>query len=119
MTTCYAQNKNIQHFEYKQNASDKDWQGKFNLVEKDNKFEIWALGVPLKYRRKGYATQMLLEFISQFNFSKPLSLYVLKGNKIAIHLYQKVGFVIVGDYERDKCAYEMQFQLRKECKAND
>lgn len=114
MTTCYIQRGNIQYFQYKKNASDKECLGMFQLVEKDDKFEIWALGIQSKYRRKGYATQMLLEFISQFNFNKPLSLYVLKGNQIAIRLYEKVGFVIIGDYERNKDAYEMRFQSRRE-----
>ena len=114
MTTCYTRKGNVQYFQYKHNASDKHYLGRFDLVEKDDKFEIWALGVQSQYRRKGYATQMLLEFISQFNFNKPLSLYVLKGNKIAIRLYEKVGFVIIGDYERNKGAYEMRFQSRKE-----
>ena len=114
MTTCCIRKGNVQYFQYKQNSSDKNCVGMFQLVEKDDKFEIWALGVQQQYRRKGYATQMLLEFISQFNFNKPLSLYVLKGNKIAIRLYEKVGFAIIGDYERSKGAYEMQFQSRKE-----
>ena len=113
MIICCSQNKNVQHFKYKFDAANIDYQGAFTLVEKENKFEIWGLGVPLKYRRKGYATQMLLEFLSEFNFKKTLSLYVLKRNIVAIHLYQNIGFTIVGDYKNDKGAYEMQLKTLK------
>ena len=81
MIICCAQNKNIQHFEYKFDVFNTDCQGAFTLVEKEDKFEIWGLGVPSKYRRKGYATQMLLEFLSEFNFKKTLSLYEKKFKK--------------------------------------
>jgi ribosomal protein S18 acetylase RimI-like enzyme len=108
MIICRGQNRNIQHFEYKVDTSSIECQGAFTLVEKEDKFEIWSLGVPPKYRCKGYATQMLREFISEFDFTKILALYVLKPNTIAIHLYQNLGFKIVGDYKYDCCAYEMQ-----------
>ena len=44
MTTCYAQNKNIQHFEYKQNASDKS--------DKDTNSKNWKQGADQKVEKK-------------------------------------------------------------------
>ena len=110
MTECFYDNHHIQTFGYKRNKRGVYYLGRFDLKETKDKFEIWALGVPAKYRRKGYATRMLREFIAQFKFEKPLVLYVLKGNKIAIHLYEKVGFAIVGECNFNKGAYEMQYQ---------
>ena len=52
---------------------------------------------------------MLREFIEQFDFSKPLILYVRKENEIAIHLYEKVGFKITGDYPYGDYAYKMEY----------
>ncbi len=81
--------------------------GKFDLIERKDKYEIWSLGIFGDYRNKGYGTQMLTEFLQQFNSSKPLFLYVYKTNEIAIKLYKKVGFAIVGDYGPN--AYAMQY----------
>lgn len=114
MTECYLQNDNVQTFGFKRNPLGKIHTGRFDLIERDDKFEIWSLSVVERYRRKGYATQMLREFLSQFKSSKPLSLYVVKTNEIAIRLYEKVGFSIVGDYKYGSYAYEMQFGGRKE-----
>ena len=112
MTECFMAYSNVQTFGFKRNPLGKRYTAKFDLVERDDKFEIWSLGVMERYRRKGYATQMLTEFLSQFSSEKPLYLYVYTANKIAIHLYEKVGFTIVGDY--GKGAYTMQFNVRKE-----
>jgi ribosomal protein S18 acetylase RimI-like enzyme len=81
--------------------------GGFVLYEQYDKYEIWALGIIGEQRNKGYGTQMLTEFLEQFNADKPLFLYVYKTNKIAIRLYEKVGFKIVGDYFPG--AYAMQY----------
>lgn len=81
--------------------------GKFDLVELPDKYEIWSLGIFGDYRHKGYGTQMLTEFLQQFNNNKPLFLYVNKSNEIAIKLYKKVGFAIVGDYSPS--AYSMRY----------
>ena len=114
MTECFMAYRNVQTFGFKRNPLGKQYTAKFDLVERDDKFEIWSLGVVERYRRKGYATQMLMEFLSQFKSGKPLSLYVVKTNEIAIRLYEKVGFSIVGDYKYGSYAYEMQFGGRKE-----
>ena len=115
MTECFKAYRNVQHFGFKRNPLGKQYTAKFDLVELDDKFEIWSFGVVERYRRKGYATQMLREFLSQFKSDKPLSLYVVKTNEPAIHLYEKVGFTIVGDCEKySTFAYEMRFGVRKE-----
>lgn len=114
MVSCYRIEDNKQRFGYKRNSLGKKYLGNFTLVEKKDKFEIWALGIQEEYRRKGYATQMLKEFLSQFKSDKPLSLYVHKTNEVAIHLYEKVGFAIIGDYRYGSYAYEMRFGARKE-----
>ena len=99
---------------YKCNASDR-YIGRFRLYRKQGRYEIWSLEVDYPYRNKGHATQMLTEFLSKFKSTKPLVLYVTKGNKVAIHLYEKVGFVIIGEEDfRDGCvslsAYKMQYK---------
>jgi ribosomal protein S18 acetylase RimI-like enzyme len=81
--------------------------GQFALIEFDEQYEIWALGIFGEYRNKGYGTQMLTEFLLQFQSNKPLLLYVYKTNEIAIKLYKKVGFAIVG--ERSPSIYTMQY----------
>ena len=111
MTTCYETCGYAKIFGYKRNPANKTYSGRFELYEFHNRFEIWALGVAERYRRKGYATQMLMEFLSQFSFEKPLFLYVYKSNEIAIRLYEKVGFSIVGDYGKD--AYTMQYNAER------
>lgn len=109
MTTCFRTDGNLQCFGYKRNPRNKTYSGEFSLKETEDKFEIWSLRVMERYRRKGYGTQMLSEFISQFHFKKPLVLYVYKANKIAIKLYEKVGFTIIGECSFEPNAYEMQF----------
>lgn len=81
----------------------------FKLCENNDNFTIWCLSTKPRYRNKGNAERMLREFIEQFNFSKPLILYVEKTNEIAIHLYEKVGFKITGEYPYGDYAYEMKY----------
>lgn len=87
--------------------TSEDYIGCFELSNSIDHFTIWNLMIRERHRCKGNAERMLREFIEQFNFSKPLVLYVLKANKIAIHLYEKVGFKIIGDYGVE--AYEMLY----------
>ena len=110
MTECFQNYGTAQLFGYKRNVNGKHYLGRFELREKDDRFEIWSLGVAEEYRNKGYATRMLTEFLSQFKSEKPLVLYVYKANKIAIRLYEKVGFVIVDKCYFDPKAYEMQWK---------
>lgn len=116
MTECYEHTARIQSFGYKRNHQIKNYQGWFELVDAGNKFEIWSLQIRERYRNKGYGTRMLTEFISQFSFEKPLVLYVHKTNEIAIRLYEKVGFKIIGECKFAPYAYEMQYFNRKENK---
>ena len=91
---------------YKPNNNSDDV-GSFKLYRKKDRYEIWSLSVDIAHRQKGYATQMLTEFLSIFKSKKPLVLYVYKDNEIAIRLYKKVGFVIVN--ESAKYIYQMQY----------
>lgn len=109
MTECYNINGHIQSFGYKRNPKGKIYTGQFDLYDRNDKFEIWSLKVSARFRNKGYGTQMLTEFLSQFKSEKPLVLYVHKTNDIAIHLYEKVGFVITGDCPFTITAYTMQY----------
>jgi ribosomal protein S18 acetylase RimI-like enzyme len=81
--------------------------GSFDLRYLGDRYEIWSFGIFGDYRNKGYGTQMLTEFLQQFNDTKPLYLYVYKKNEIAIRLYKKVGFAIVGNTSEN--IYEMQY----------
>jgi len=113
MTECYWSGGCTQCFGYKRNPKGKTYTGQFDLKERSDKFEIWSLKVIRRYRNKGYGTQMLTEFLSQFKPDKPLVLYVYKTNEIAIKLYEKVGFKITGDCYFTSEAYTMQYS-RKE-----
>ncbi len=103
-------------FGYKRKPTNKTYPAGFVLKEMEGRFEIWDLRVVERYRNKGYATRMLTEFLSTFQCTKPLVLYVRKVNEIAIHLYEKVGFVITGECDFNKNAYTMLYEGGK---AND
>lgn len=116
MTECYCTDGRIQSFGYKRNPKGKTYTGQFDLVDKDNRFEIWSLYVKERYQNKGYGTRMLTEFLSQFKSDKPLFLYVYKTNKIAIRLYEKVGFTIIGECSFAPYAYTMQYNRKETTK---
>ena len=109
MTECFQDYGRSKLFGYKRNPQGKTYTGRFTLRDCDDRLEIWDLGVVARYRNKGYGTQMLTEFLSQFNSDKPLFLYVYKTNEIAIHLYEKVGFKIVGHCDFSSLAHKMQY----------
>ena len=113
MTERYYTDKYLQSFGYKRNKDNKTYAGSFDLRVGDGYRSIWSLKVYPRYRRKGYATRMLTEFLQQFNSDEPLYLYVYKTNEIAIRLYKKVGFVIIGDCHFDSDAYTMQYVKQK------
>lgn len=92
---------------YHANANE-DYVSCFSLRNYEDRCEIWSLMTRQIYRHRGYAERMLHEFIEQFDFSKPLVLYVQRENNVAIHLYEKVGFKITGNYTN--YAYEMRYQ---------
>ena len=60
---------------------------------------ICNVGIDYEFRQKGHATTMLKCIIDEYkNDKRPLLLYVSKKNDIAIHLYKKLGFEIIGEY---------------------
>jgi ribosomal protein S18 acetylase RimI-like enzyme len=113
MTECYYANGYRQSFGFKRNPKGKIYIGKFDLFDDGDRFEIWSLGITDRYQNKGYGTQMLTEFLSQFKSDKPLYLHVYKTNEIAIRLYEKVGFTIIGECSFAPYAYTMKYN-RKE-----
>lgn len=106
MVECLRDNSYGKYFGYK-HTPESELIGRFDVREKDKKFEIWNLTISKSFQNQGHGTQMLKEFLAEFKFDKPLVLYVLRNNAIAIHLYEKMGFVIVGDYGDH--AYEMKY----------
>lgn len=109
MIECIPSGKHAQDVFFKRKSDDIMNVGRFRLHILDDRYEIWSLGIVGEHRRKGYATQMLMEFIQQFKNDKPLVLYVYKTNDIAIRLYKKVGFAIVDKCPFEKNAYKMQY----------
>ena len=71
--------------------------------------EIWSVKIFEEFQRKGYATLMLKRIIKKYKGNvTPLRLYVYKDNDIAIHLYKKLGFEIIGEYGSN--AWAMQYK---------
>jgi ribosomal protein S18 acetylase RimI-like enzyme len=92
---------NYHHLWYAQNESTNAL-GSFDLFQRGNgedaTFELWAFGIyGAQNRNKGFGQKMLKEAILQAE-GKPIKLYVYKDNNAAIHIYQKAGFQIVGEY---------------------
>lgn len=102
------QNDHEQYYQFRPNHDRRKIFGKFELYTYKDRYEIWALGIIGDQRGKGYGTQMLKEFLQQFNHDKPLFLYVQKTNEIALRLYQKAGFVITRE-SYGGTAYQMQY----------
>lgn len=117
MTECLCANKYTQSFGYKHNPNGKIYTGRFDLYDRGDRLEIWSLEIGKRFRNKGHGTQMLTEFLSQFNSDKPLFLYVNKTNEIAIKLYEKVGFTIVGDFSTN--AYTMKYNGKENVCGNE
>ena len=89
--------------DYKFNLNNNCY-GRFTVHDWSNYYMIWNVKINEKYRNKGFGTKMFVEIIQKFN-DKPLRLYVYKDNLIAIHLYYKMGFVII---EEDDEKYKME-----------
>ena len=112
MIECIPDGKYAQDVFFKRNPNIDNVIGRFRLRILADRYEIWSCGIMGEYRHKGCATQMLREFLEQFKHDKPLVLYVYKSHKIAIHLYEKVGFAIVDECYFEKNAYKMQYMLK-------
>ena len=88
---------------WKCDEREKDFMGSFYLKELSrNMFskvpvaELWCFGIYGQHRGQGYGQKMLREAI-ELAGDKTLMLYVHKDNEIAIHVYEKAGFKIVGE----------------------
>ena len=55
---------------------------------------LFSLAVLPEYRNKGIA-QKMLKIIHRQNKKKPIILYSRISNEIALHIYEKIGFVII------------------------
>lgn len=75
----------------------KDSMGSFDLLDLDSRIELWSFGIWGQYRGQGHGQQMLKEAI-ELAGDKKLMLYVEKDNDIALHIYEKAGFQIIGNY---------------------
>ena len=85
--------------------------GGFDLFQhknpKDGPFYLWSFGIyEVHDRMNGYGQKMLKEALTLAN-GHPVILYVHKKNPVAIHVYEKAGFRIVGEY-MGKEAWTMQ-----------
>ena len=85
--------------------------GSFDLIgnanNPDKPLEIWSFGIHEEENRgKGYGQQMLIEAIAHAD-GRPIRLYVYKDNFVAIHVYEKFGFKIVGKFMGER-AWVMQ-----------
>lgn len=58
-----------------------------------------------QFQNNGYGTLMIKELIK--SYKKPLSLYVDKSNKKAIHIYKKLGFKTISHDCEDE--FKMQY----------
>lgn len=85
--------------------------GSFDLFEhKDTPSRpmyLWSFGIRDEENHfKGYGQRMLREAIAVAN-GKPIRLYVMRNNDVAIHVYEKFGFKIIGSY-MGEMAWTMQ-----------
>lgn len=75
--------------------------GQFILKERREYVEMWSVSIHSKSRNKGYGQTMIREAVQiarKKYLDKPLKLYVEKKNARAIHVYEKCGFKITGNY---------------------
>ena len=92
---------------YLKDTTTQDFIGRCEVRNFKDTYEIWNVRVFERFRQQGYATLMLKRIIKKFS-DKPLILYVWKTNEIAIHLYEKLGFSIIGEYMQGD-AWKMQY----------
>ena len=69
--------------------------------------ELWAFGLQGNCRGRGLGQQFLREVI-ELHAGKTIVLFVEKKNARAIHIYEKAGFQIVGEYRGGSFAWEMR-----------
>lgn len=88
---------NYMTYHWKLNEQRKLFMGKFELHEYNDRIELWGFRIFDRFQGKGHAEKMLAEVIALAK-GKKLILYVLKCNTKAIHVYEKSGFKITGEY---------------------
>ena len=103
---------NCRYLWFDDNGDDTKALGSFDLFCRKNNpnapMELWSFGIIGKENRgKGYGQKMLQEAIMLAD-GKPVRLYVQKTNVVAMHIYQKAGFRIVGKFMGDE-AWAMQY----------
>lgn len=74
-----------------------------------NALELWEFGLMNKYWGKGLGQQFLQEVIAQYP-NQTIVLFVYKTNARALHIYNKFGFKIVGEYRGGDYAWEMRLE---------
>ena len=85
--------------------------GSFDLFDDerhpDRPLSLWSFGIREEENRgKGYGQQMLNEAIAMAG-NRDIELYVIYTNAVAIHVYKKAGFEVVGKHHRDTYALRM------------
>jgi ribosomal protein S18 acetylase RimI-like enzyme len=78
-----------------------------------NAIEIWSFGIMAEYRGKGLGQQAVREIISLNTDKKTIVLFCHKDNARALHIYQKLGFKIVGEYRGGKYAWELRYRQER------
>jgi ribosomal protein S18 acetylase RimI-like enzyme len=77
--------------------------GQFEFFSEDN--SLWSVRIDDNFRGKGYGFIFLNEFLKYIKKNteiKEIKLNVYKDNKVAINLYKKLGFEIIGE---NKCSF--------------
>ena len=80
------------------------------LIVKDAFVEIYNVRIAYKFQNQGHGTHMMTEIINRIKEkypSKKIGLYVRTNNKIALHLYEKLGFIIT-KVDSTGLAYSME-----------
>ena len=65
---------------------------------------LWDYAIDYKYQNKQYGTRALLDLIEYFKINyalKEMSTTYIFGNKIAAHVYEKVGFATTDIIDED------------------
>ena len=70
--------------------------GSFDIITKDDHKEIWCFGIKTPYHNQGFGQQMLKECLEMLS-GNIVELGCVKGNDVALYIYNKFGFKIVKD----------------------
>ena len=95
--------------------------GGFDLFDDGPKrpLSLWSFGIfEEKNRGNGYGQQMLSEAIAMAE-NRDIELFVMTSNKIAIHVYEKAGFEVVGAPSKSAYTWRMVRKATKSTSIND